>query len=109
MKKELYINTCSDCRLSFRTDKQEEHLCPSCLKFRAPNKKKRSKKRKKEPMTFAEVLRIANIYSNVHHKYIHYGDMVALLDKNSDRCVCCGEVVPEGRQVCPQCEKAGGL
>ena len=21
-----------------------------------------------------------------------------------DRCVCCGEIVPEGRQVCPQCE-----
>lgn len=23
---------------------------------------------------------------------------------NADRCVCCGEIVPEGRQVCPQCE-----
>ena len=22
-----------------------------------------------------------------------------------NRCVCCGEVIPEGRQVCPQCEK----
>lgn len=21
-----------------------------------------------------------------------------------DRCICCGEVVPEGRQVCPKCE-----
>ena len=21
-----------------------------------------------------------------------------------DRCVCCGEIVPEGRQVCPTCE-----
>lgn len=21
-----------------------------------------------------------------------------------DKCVCCGEVIPEGRQVCPQCE-----
>lgn len=21
------------------------------------------------------------------------------------RCVCCGEIVPEGRQVCPQCER----
>lgn len=20
-----------------------------------------------------------------------------------DRCVCCGEIIPEGRQVCPQC------
>lgn len=23
---------------------------------------------------------------------------------NADRCVCCGAIVPEGRQVCPQCE-----
>lgn len=23
----------------------------------------------------------------------------------SNRCVCCGEIIPEGRQVCPNCEK----
>lgn len=23
---------------------------------------------------------------------------------NADRCVCCGDVIPEGRQVCPACE-----
>lgn len=22
-----------------------------------------------------------------------------------DRCVCCGAIVPEGRMVCPMCEK----
>lgn len=22
-----------------------------------------------------------------------------------DRCICCGEAVPEGRQICPACEK----
>lgn len=22
-----------------------------------------------------------------------------------DRCVCCGEIIPEGRMVCPRCEK----
>lgn len=21
-----------------------------------------------------------------------------------DRCICCGEIIPEGRQVCPMCE-----
>ena len=26
---------------------------------------------------------------------------------DADRCVCCGEIVPEGRQVCPQCECNG--
>lgn len=24
----------------------------------------------------------------------------------ADSCVCCGEIVPEGRMICPQCEKA---
>ena len=23
---------------------------------------------------------------------------------NENRCVCCGEIIPEGRQVCPNCE-----
>ena len=27
--------------------------------------------------------------------------------ENADRCVCCGEIVPEGRQVCPDCETGG--
>jgi len=26
-----------------------------------------------------------------------------------DRCVCCGEYVPEGRQVCPNCEKGSSI
>lgn len=21
-----------------------------------------------------------------------------------DRCVCCGAIIPEGRQICPKCE-----
>ena len=21
-----------------------------------------------------------------------------------ERCICCGEIIPEGRMVCPQCE-----
>ena len=25
-------------------------------------------------------------------------------DRNANRCVCCGEIIPEGRQVCPFCE-----
>lgn len=27
--------------------------------------------------------------------------------ENADRCVCCGEIVPEGRQVCAGCETGG--
>lgn len=29
--------------------------------------------------------------------------------ENVDRCVCCGEIVPEGRQVCPACEAGGDV
>ena len=25
---------------------------------------------------------------------------------NAERCVCCGEIIPEGRMVCPNCEVA---
>ena len=25
---------------------------------------------------------------------------------NNNRCVICGEIIPEGLQVCPKCEKA---
>lgn len=24
---------------------------------------------------------------------------------NDNRCVCCGQIIPEGRQVCPICEE----
>lgn len=24
---------------------------------------------------------------------------------SEDRCICCGEIVPEGRMVCPNCER----
>ena len=27
---------------------------------------------------------------------------------NDNRCVCCGRVIPEGRQVCQICEKNAG-
>ena len=30
---------------------------------------------------------------------------VGRCDQYTERCVSCGEIIPEGRQVCPQCEK----
>ena len=32
-------------------------------------------------------------------------DPLRLVD-NVDRCVCCDEIIPEGRQVCPICERS---
>lgn len=31
---------------------------------------------------------------------LDWGDTMS----DTDRCVCCGEIIPEGRQVCPRCE-----
>lgn len=28
-------------------------------------------------------------------------------DNKANTCVCCGTVIPEGRQVCPKCENGG--
>lgn len=28
---------------------------------------------------------------------------------NENTCVCCGEPIPEGRQICPKCEKGGDI
>lgn len=64
----------------------------------------RKKKPKKKILTFAEILHIAEIYNKVNGRYLHYGDIVNLVDSTAERCVCCGAVIPEGRQVCPQCE-----
>lgn len=102
----LYNVKCNECFKFFETDKPLAHYCPECLKFRKPRISNRKKKAVKKVLTFAEILHIANIYAKVNHKYLHYGDIVALLDQNAEHCVCCGDIVPEGKQVCHNCEKA---
>lgn len=37
--------------------------------------------------------------------YREYQSGMVLQAQNVDRCVCCGEIVPEGRQVCWNCER----
>lgn len=37
------------------------------------------------------------------NSFCSYGEMKAV--ENAERCVVCGEVIPDGRQVCPPCEK----
>lgn len=29
--------------------------------------------------------------------------------ESENRCVCCGAIIPEGRQVCPRCEARAGI
>lgn len=106
MNKELYTYRCPDCGKTFRTDDPKQKVCPSCLKFRKPRLKHRKKKSKKV-LTFAEISHIAEVYNKIHHKYLHYGDIVNLVESNAEHCVCCGATIPEGRQICPKCEKIG--
>lgn len=51
-------------------------------------------------------------YAKLHHlpilngvKELARARRVAERDPREDRCVCCGEIIPEGRQVCPSCMK----
>lgn len=100
----LYDCKCPDCKKIFRTDNPEQRICSTCLKLRKPRGRKRKNKSTKKPLTFAEILHIAEVYRKIHHKYLSYGDVVNRIASNADHCVCCGEFVPEGRQICPQCE-----
>lgn len=103
---ELYTLKCRDCQKVFKTDKPLADYCPDCIDYRKPRKGGRKKKEPKKILTFAEILHIADVYSKINHKYLHYGDIVALLERNENRCVCCGASIPEGRQICLKCEKA---
>ena len=104
MSKEIYTYKCLDCHKTFRTDNPEQRICSDCQKYRQPCRKHRKKKNQKA-LTFAEILHIAEVYNKIHHKYLHYGDIVNLVEANAEHCVCCGATIPEGRQVCPKCER----
>ena len=30
---------------------------------------------------------------------------VKVLNTNAEHCVCCGRIIPEGRQICPICQE----
>ena len=103
---ELYTLRCYACQEDFQSDKPYETFCPKCTRHIQSRIPKEKKKEPKKPLTLAEVMHIAKVYNRVNNQHLHYGELVALLDKNSEHCICCGVAIPEGRQVCPQCEKA---
>lgn len=53
--------------------------------------------------------KIANAFRNlgiaVGQVLSYPQDPLRLVD-NVDRCICCDEIIPEGRQVCPSCERS---
>jgi hypothetical protein len=66
------------------------------------------KKKLSPPLSISEVMHIGKVYDSVNGTCLshHYGEILKIISKTSvDLCVCCGEYIPEGRMVCPQCEK----
>jgi hypothetical protein len=62
---------------------------------------------KKKILTFAEILRMAEIYSKIHHKYLHYGEIVSFITLYPKKCIYCGATVYKGKHICAKCERSG--
>ena len=102
MSKQLYTYICPDCNRFFRTDNPKQKICSECLKYRQPHQSR--KKNHKKILTLAEILHIANIYYKHHHKYISYGETVALIDSNPKKCICCGATTEKYKPLCEKCK-----
>lgn len=48
-----------------------------------------------------------NPLSDEYLDIVDEGYHCKLHNVNSESCVCCGAIIPEGRQVCTDCEKRG--
>ena len=105
MNKELFTYNCQRCHKVFRTDNPDQHICSDCLNHSKPHKS-RKKNKKAKPLTFAEISHIVDVYYKICHKYLHYGDVVNLIDSNPNKCICCGAVTTKNKPICPKCEKA---
>lgn len=100
MSKELYTYKCQHCLKTFRTPNPEQRFCPDC------SRPKQTKKHK--PLTFAEISHIAEVYNKIHHRYLHYGEVVGLISLNPKKCICCGAKIGYNRKpICDECNKVG--
>lgn len=101
---------CTDCGRMFDAPNKGRRLCPSCKGYAKPHlggAKKTVKTKRNFPSIMA-VTRVERIYNAVNGTHKHYHEIVNIIDNTAaDRCVCCGEAIPEGRMVCPVCEQKG--
>ena len=59
---------------------------------------------KPEPQT--DIVQITGEYNVYHGELdVQNGTLKVYGSSFADRCVCCGAIVPEGRMVCPTCER----
>ena len=114
----VYTKTCTQCGKEYSTEQRLKKLCPKCYSFNrkrdwqaqnAEIKKpaiKRREKKKPPVLTLERVCHIEAVYNALNKTYKHYHDIVRIIeDTSADRCVCCGDIIPEGRMVCPECER----
>ena len=109
--KELYTKKCNDCHKVFRTDQEDAKVCPSCQSVRdyiKGGERKPRRKAKRPKLSIRDVMHIGSVCDKVNGTSLctHYGDIVKRIEcTDANRCVCCGEVIPEGRMICPKCER----
>lgn len=54
----------------------------------------------------SDVVSITVRYKELHGELdVRNGTLKVYGSSFADRCVCCGAIIPEGRQVCPVCER----
>jgi hypothetical protein len=114
---EVYTKTCPQCGREYTTEQSRKKICPECLNKNDKKRKnavravrmKPAPKKKKPKKTFPtlyEVSRVERIYNAVKKTHKHYHDIVHIIESSkAECCVCCGATIPEGRMVCPACER----
>lgn len=56
-------------------------------------------------LVFFETTLVEQPYHGKYNEQVEATGSRMFLDGLNNRCVCCGELIPEGRQVCPSCDK----
>ena len=96
------LKKCTCCGRVFETTDGRKKFCHDCKGY-----KKEKKIKVKPVLSIKDVMHIASVYDVVNGTKIirDYGKITRIIESsNVDTCVCCGEIVPEGRMVCYACE-----
>lgn len=105
---EPLMKACAECKRLFHPSNSKAKLCKECAAFRKPHMNKKKARHKKDFPSIYQVSHVERVYNTVNGTFKHYGEIVSIIDRTpADRCVCCGDVIPEGRMVCPACEQKG--
>lgn len=95
---------CYCCNKKFTPQTPDQKMCNDCFLYRGPHYNVEKPKPKTKTLSFAEISHIGDVYYKIHNKYLHYGDLVNLIDSNPCKCVCCGAAVSKNKHLCKKCE-----